>query len=146
MATGGGEVDIEALKQRIRQQLQTQGHLEDPIYRRDDPRAAAELASVDLTQFIAKSVALNRPREKLPITLERACLFRVPLVKRLFLRVYKRMFDDQRRINEGLLELHKLENDICVRLATRVVRLEREVAMLKEKLQPGESGGGPLHP
>jgi hypothetical protein len=145
MATGQ-EVDIEALKLRIRQQLQTHGHLDDPIYRRDDPRAAAELASVDLTQFIAKSVALNRPREQLPITLERGFLFRVPLVRRLFLRVYKRLFDDQRRVNEGLLELQKLENEICIRLATRVVQLEREVAMLKEKLQTGESGGRPLPP
>lgn len=138
--------DVEALKYRIRERLDAYGHLDEPVYRRDDPRFGTELAAVDLQAFIAKGVALNRPRDELPVSLARIPLFRFALLRRAFLRLFSRLFEDQRRVNTAVLDVLKMQNEICLRLGRRIVQLEGEVAQLKDQFDLSRRSDGSPRP
>jgi hypothetical protein len=137
---GAGDFDFEGLKRRILDQLKLHGHVDPPHYRQQASEVGWELTALDLRSFIVKGTALTRPRSDLPASLKRIPVFRVPFIRRGFLWLLSRLFEDQRKVNAAMFEVQKLQNDIFLRLARRVVQLESEVAAMKDSMRSEQRG------
>lgn len=100
--------------------------LRDEVRRRTDAHAASAFSLDDLETLLRAAEERNRPRTALPPQLHRFPFTWSARLQQLFLKLYKRLFHDQRAINTVLIQA--LRETLAVNRYLLQALAEREAA------------------
>ena len=102
------------------------GLLRDEVRRRTDPHAVPSFSLDDLETLLRAAEERNRPRTALPPQLNRFPFTWSARLQQLFLKLYKRLFHDQRAVNTVLIQA--LRETLAVNRHLLRALVEREAA------------------